>query len=220
MKESKQVIFNGDNYSEAWHTEAGCRGLPNRRTAIDSLPDLISAKAGKLFTKYGIFNERELHSRYEIFLESYHKTINIESQLTIQIAQRMILPRAPLRYQLQVAESVVNPKVAGGTVPKSQSAPLSDLVEAIDDLQEATDRLTAATDEVERGRFAGTTPGIRRDAIIPRDDRRPRRRRPPRGDRRRRPLAPADLPGDAVRQVTDRSLGDTPTSFNEAGRRG
>src|SRR5262249_1997054 len=121
VKESKQVIFNGDNYSEAWHTEAERRGLPNPRTTIQSLPDLISAKSAKLFGKYGIFNGRELHSRYEILLESYRKTINIESQLTIQIAQRMILPAA-LRYQSQVAESVANLKAAGGTVPKAQSA--------------------------------------------------------------------------------------------------
>ena len=53
VKESKHVIFNGDNYSEAWHTEAERRGLPNRRTTIDSLPDLISAKSVKLFSKYG-----------------------------------------------------------------------------------------------------------------------------------------------------------------------
>ena len=67
IKESKHVIFNGDNYSEAWHAEAERRGLPNRRNAIDSLPDLISPKSVKLFGKYGVFNERELHSRYEIF---------------------------------------------------------------------------------------------------------------------------------------------------------
>ena len=95
VKESKSVLFNGDNYSEAWHTEAERRGLPNRRSTIDSLPDLVSPKSVGLFTKYGVLSERELHSRYEIFLENYRKTINIESQLTIQIAQRMILPGRP-----------------------------------------------------------------------------------------------------------------------------
>ena len=94
IKESKHVIFNGDNYSDAWHAEAERRGLPNRRTSIESLPDLLSPKAVKLFSKYGVFNERELHSRFEILLEGYRKTINIESQLTIHIAKRMILPAA------------------------------------------------------------------------------------------------------------------------------
>jgi glutamine synthetase len=165
VKESKQVIFNGDNYSEAWHAEAERRGLPNRRTTIDSLPDLVSAKAAKLFGKYGIFNERELHSRYEIFLESYRKTINIESQLTIQIATRMILPAA-LRYQSQVAGAVANLKATGAAVPKAQAALLSDLVEAIDDLQSATDRLMAVTEESSEGDSLAHAKHAR-DSIIP-----------------------------------------------------
>ncbi len=165
VKETKHVIFNGDNYSEAWHAEAERRGLPNRRTTIDSLPDLISAKSAKLFTRYGIFNERELHSRYEIFLESYRKTINIESHLTSQIATRMILPAA-LRYQSLVAEAVANLKATGAVVPKAQAALLGELVKAIDDLQEATDRLTEATDESGEGDSMAHAKHAR-DAIIP-----------------------------------------------------
>jgi glutamine synthetase len=165
VKESKQVIFNGDNYSEAWHAEAERRGLPNRRTAIDSLPDLIAPKSIKLFMKYGIFNERELHSRYEIFLESYKKTINIESQLTIQIANRMILPAA-LRYESVIAGALANLKGAGLVVPKVQIALLSELVAAIEELQAATDRLTAVTEETSEG-DAMAHAKHSRDAIIP-----------------------------------------------------
>jgi glutamine synthetase len=165
VKESKHVIFNGDNYSEAWHAEAERRGLPNRRSTVDSLPDLISPKSLKLFMKYGIFNERELHSRYEIFLESYKKTINIESQLTSQIAMRMILPAA-LRYQSLVAGSVANLKATGAVVPKAQVALLTELVEAIDDLQEATDRLSAVTEENAEGDSLAHAKHSR-DAIIP-----------------------------------------------------
>src|SRR5262249_15972124 len=54
VKESKHIIFNGDNYSEAWHAEAERRGLPNRRTSVESMPDMISPKAIKLFMKYGV----------------------------------------------------------------------------------------------------------------------------------------------------------------------
>ncbi len=150
VKETKDVIFNGDNYTEAWHAEAERRGLPNRRTAIESLPDLISPKSIKLFTKYGVLSERELHSRFEIFVESYRKTINIESQLTIQIAKRMIQPAA-LRYQTQIAEAIVGVKSAGMTAPKAQTALLDELVKAIDDLQTATDRLSAALDDHPEG---------------------------------------------------------------------
>jgi glutamine synthetase len=165
IKETKAVLFNGDNYSEAWHAEAEKRGLPNRRTTIDSLPDLVSAKSVKLFSKYGVLSERELHSRYEIFLESYRKTINIESQLTIGIAQRMILPAA-LRYQGQVAEAIANLKATGATAPKVQSAHLNELVGAIEALQTATDRLSEAVDEPAKGDSLDHAK-YARDVIIP-----------------------------------------------------
>jgi glutamine synthetase len=165
IKESKSVLFNGDNYSEAWHAEAERRGLPNRRSTIDSLPDLVSAKSVAMFGKYGVLSERELHSRYEIFLEGYRKTINIESQLTIQIAQRMILPAA-LRHQAQVAEAVANLKATGATVPKTQTALLKELVESIEFLQTATDRLADAVDEPARGDSLDHAK-YARDVIIP-----------------------------------------------------
>src|SRR4051812_4701922 len=63
MAEGKKVIYNGDNYAEAWQVEAERRGLPNRRNAVDSLPDLIAPKSVELFGRYGVFSERELHSR-------------------------------------------------------------------------------------------------------------------------------------------------------------
>ena len=109
IKQSKDVIFNGDNYTESWHAEAERRGLPNKKTSVESFPDLISPKSIKLFAKYGVFNDRELHSRYEIFVEGYRKTINIESQLTLQMAKRMILPAA-LRYQSEIAQSIASLK--------------------------------------------------------------------------------------------------------------
>jgi glutamine synthetase len=150
VKETKQVIFNGDNYAEAWHAEAARRGLPNRSTSVESLPDLIAPKSVRLFSKYGVFNERELHSRCDILAEGYRKTINIESQLTIQIAKRMILPAA-LRYQAEVAQAIMNLKGTGATVPKIQAAHLSELVTGIEELQAATDRLDEALDEHPEG---------------------------------------------------------------------
>jgi glutamine synthetase len=165
VKESKQVIFNGDNYSEAWHAEAARRGLPNRSTSVESLPDLIAPKSVRLFSKYGVFNERELHSRFEILAEGYRKTINIESQLTIHIAKRMILPAA-LRYQAEVAQAIINLKATGATVPKVQAALLSELVAAIEELQASTDRLDAALDEHPDGDSLAHAKHAR-DVIIP-----------------------------------------------------
>jgi glutamine synthetase len=146
IAESKKVIFNGDNYSESWHNEAEKRGLPNRRNSVDSLPDLIAPKAIQLFAKYGIFTEREVYSRYEILLENYIKTINIEAQITVQMANRQILPAA-LRYQAEVAQAIAHLKAAGAKVPSSELALLEDLSTSIDELRTRTLALAKAASE-------------------------------------------------------------------------
>ncbi len=146
IAESKKVVFNGDGYSEDWHKEAEKRGLPNRRNAVDSLSDLITPKSIALFGKYGVFTERELHSRFEILLENYIKTINIESLLTAQIASRQILPAA-IRYQSEVAHSIGHLKAAGVAIPSSQAELLKELSETISTLQAKTAELVKASEE-------------------------------------------------------------------------
>ena len=165
ISESKAVIFNGDGYSEAWHQEAEKRGLPNRKNTVDSLPDLISAESIALFGKYGVFTEREIHSRYEILLEGYKKTINIEAQLTAQIAKKQILPAA-LRYQTQVAASIAALKGAGVDAPASQVALLNDLTSTISDLQVKIDALTHVADHHADGDSLAHAK-YSRDVIIP-----------------------------------------------------
>ncbi len=164
---SKKVIFNGDNYSQAWHDEAARRGLPNKRNTTESLPDLISPKSIALFGKYGVFSERELHSRYEILLENYVKTINIEASLTSQIATRQILPAA-MRYQGEVAQSISALKAAAGdtAVPSSQKSLLADLSKTIDELHSATSKLNAAVEHHAEGDTLAHAKNSR-DAIIP-----------------------------------------------------
>jgi glutamine synthetase len=164
VSDSKKVIFNGDNYSEAWHKEAGTRGLPNRRNCVDSLPDLITDKAIKLFGKYGVLSERELHSRFEILLENYKKTISIESLLTLQIATRQILPAA-VRYQGQVADTVGKVKNAGVKVPASETALLDTLTATIEDLQTSIAKLEKASEEHEGDTLAHAKHA--RDHIVP-----------------------------------------------------
>jgi glutamine synthetase len=150
VAESRSVIFNGDNYSSEWHAEAEKRGLPNRRSAVESLSDLISKKAAALFGKYGVFSERELHSRFEILLENYKKTIAIESQLMIRIGERMLLP-ASLRYQAEVAQTVANLKASGTPVPKNLEHLLVELTATIDHFQDALKKLAAASEEHSEG---------------------------------------------------------------------
>jgi glutamine synthetase len=100
---NKQIVFDGDGYSEAWHKEAEKRGLANLRTTPDALPWLIDKQTVALFKKYKVLSKRELESRYEVFTEQYATNINIESETAYAIARTMLLPAA-VRYlnELQV----------------------------------------------------------------------------------------------------------------------
>ena len=90
----KQVLFEGNGYSEAWHEEAARRGLPNNRTTVDALPALTTEKAITLFSAFGVLSERELRSRADINWERYVKVGNIEALCSLDIARTMILPAA------------------------------------------------------------------------------------------------------------------------------
>jgi glutamine synthetase len=101
-KESLGVVFGGNGYSAEWHAEAEKRGLPNLRTTVEALPVLEKPETIQAFEKYDILTPRELHSRYEIYLEQYVKSVNVEGKLVVQMAKTQILPAA-LRYQKELA---------------------------------------------------------------------------------------------------------------------
>jgi glutamine synthetase len=107
-----KVVFNDNGYADEWQTEAAERGLPNLRTTLDALPELITEESMDLFAKYGVFNHREMHSRYEIALEQYILAIDVEAELTLEMATTMILPAA-IRYQTELATNVASLKAAG-----------------------------------------------------------------------------------------------------------
>lgn len=141
IKESKKVVFNGNGYSEEWHAEAAKRGLPNLKNTVDAIPSLISKEAIALFSKYKVLTERELHSRYEIFSETYVKTINIEAQTMLVMAKTMILPAA-LRYQSEVADTVASLKAAGVDAGPA--------VETLKALSETLTKFTAAISALDK----------------------------------------------------------------------
>ncbi|MGH3101077.1 MAG: glutamine synthetase type III, partial [Thermoleophilia bacterium] len=93
-KDSKRIIFGGDNYAEEWHAEAESRGLANLRQTPDALPWLVEPSTVEVFSNYDVLSERELESRYEVFLEQYTTTINIEGETAAAIARTMLLPAA------------------------------------------------------------------------------------------------------------------------------
>jgi glutamine synthetase len=92
--EHKRIVFSGDNYSEDWYAEAEQRGLANLRQTPEALPWLVEPATVEVFSKYGVLSERELESRYEVFLEQYTTTINIEGETAASIARTMLLPAA------------------------------------------------------------------------------------------------------------------------------
>jgi glutamine synthetase len=139
IKENKRIIFNGNNYSEEWQKEAGRRGLLNLRTSVDAYGEFLKPEVVKAFEKYGVLNEREMHARYEIALEQYNKTINVEGQLMVLMANRYILPAA-FRYQSEVAQSVAAVKAAGGVAKETKKA-LDELVKLIDQAKSRTNAL-------------------------------------------------------------------------------
>jgi len=106
------VVFNGDGYSEDWQIEAEARGLPNLRTTVDALPELVTDEAQALFEHYGVFSHREMHSRYEIGLEQYALSVGVEARSTLEIATTSILPAA-LRYQTELATNAAAMKAIG-----------------------------------------------------------------------------------------------------------
>jgi len=114
IKENKKVIFNGNGYAEEWHKEAEARGLPNLKNTVDVLPVVIEASTIELFTKYKVYSEKELHSRFNILSEAYVKALAIEGKTALGIAKTQILPAA-LRYQKEVGESIAAAKAAGAS---------------------------------------------------------------------------------------------------------
>ncbi|MGA2230322.1 MAG: glutamine synthetase III [Tepidisphaeraceae bacterium] len=142
IKEHKKVVYNGDNYTEEWHKEAEKRGLPNFKNTVDVLPVINKKEVIEVLSKYKVYSEKELASRFIILSEGYTKTVTIEANLTSFMARTQILPAA-LRYQTQVADSVNAAKAAGVDVA-AQFEELKVLSATIADLQKGIAKLDKA----------------------------------------------------------------------------
>ncbi len=123
VKNNKRVIFNGNGYSEEWLVEAEKRGLPNIKTTVESTKSLITEKNLKVMEKHNVLSRVEMHSRYEITLENYVKTINIEALTTLEIAKRQILPSV-IKFETKLAESINTIKAASTSADVSIQAEL------------------------------------------------------------------------------------------------
>ena len=92
IREHRRIVFNGNNYTDAWVEEAGRRGLLNLTNAVDALARLADAPNEALFARHGVYNGAELRSRQEILLEEYAKEIRIEALTMLDMVRRSILP--------------------------------------------------------------------------------------------------------------------------------
>jgi len=144
IKDNKRIIFNGNGYADEWRKEAGKRGLLNLTNTVDSLTEIVKPGVIKTFEKHKVLNERELHARYEIALETYVKTVNVEAQLMVLMANRYILPSA-LKYQKDVAESVAAVREAGGSTKEAKKL-LDEIASLVDELRVRADKLAKALD--------------------------------------------------------------------------
>jgi glutamine synthetase len=128
--DNKQIVFGGDNYSEDWHSEADSRGLLNLRATPDALPYLTSDDTVTLFSNYGVLSQRELESRYEVFLEQYVTKLNIEAETAAAIAKTMLLPASARHLALLLSAQM-------GELASETEALVSTFVDAIRDLESA-----------------------------------------------------------------------------------
>lgn len=145
VKQHKRVIFNGDGYDQAWHTEAEKkRKLPNLRNSVDALPVLTAKKNVELFKKYGVLNKVESESREHIYIEKYNKQVLIEAETASIMARTLVLPAA-IRQQTEIAESVAAIKAAGAE-SKSMKAELDDFCGLVAQLRSKIAKLDKAID--------------------------------------------------------------------------
>lgn len=141
IKKHKRILFNGDNYTEAWAKEAARRGLPNVKKTPEALKALNTDKAKKLFSKYGVLTGKELHSRFDIYNETYEKTIEIEAGVALTMAKTMILPAA-MTAQSELAAAIKT--IASGGAVAGAKAELKAMCAETDKLYKAVAALEKA----------------------------------------------------------------------------
>lgn len=140
----KRIIFNGNGYTDEWKEEAAKRGLPNAATTMEALRCLTKEENIAMFEKYHVYNRRELESRYEVFLEDYHRKIRIEGETALEIAGCMVQPAVAKEFAM-ITEALANAKTAGvaaGSAGLQKSA--EELGTALDELTVKCDALKTA----------------------------------------------------------------------------
>ena len=141
----KRVIFNGNGYTDEWIEEATKRGLFNLKSTPDALPQWIADKNIELFTKYHIFTKEEIESRYEIWLESYSKILNIESNTMVEMVQKDFLPSVFTYIDKVAATAVAKKSVVSDVSTASEGKLIKELSQLADEISTGLETLKADT---------------------------------------------------------------------------
>lgn len=145
LSQHQRIIFNGDGYSKEWEEEAKRRGLPNRKNTVEAMECLLDEKNVKMFKHLGIYSEIELQARYEILLENYNKTIQVEALTALKMARNEIYPAA-LAYLDQMTKTSLHMQELGVNIDylvddvKSLSSLLSQMKNQMMILEKHIDR--------------------------------------------------------------------------------
>ncbi len=146
IKSSKNILFEGDNYSEAWANEAEKRGLPNVKTTPTALDAYTTKKAKEIFSKNNILSEKEQEARHEIYLENYIKKVEIESSLVEELSMNQILP-ACIRFQTDLFQNIKASSEAG--IPNKTAQTIAKSVSVhIDEVYAGIEKMKAARSKV------------------------------------------------------------------------
>jgi len=151
IKKHKRIIFNGNNYAKEWAEEAEKRGLLNLRTTVDALPLFKSEKNVELFTRHRVLSKSEILARYEIIMENYCKTINIEALTMSDMAKKDILP-AVFAYSKDITDMLAAKKAIGLDISKDPGVrlveTLTELSSSLSERVEALDKAIATTNGI------------------------------------------------------------------------
>lgn len=148
IKDHKRIIFNGNGYDDSWIKEATeVRGLLNLKTTPDCMPELLSEKNVTMLTSHKVFSEAELHSRCDIMLENYCKTVNIEAGTMLDMAKKQIIP-AVEAYTSDLAKAYERKHAAVPTLKLTHETKLIEKLSGlIDDMDSAVEALEEAVGE-------------------------------------------------------------------------
>ena len=157
MKENKDIVFNGNGYSDEWVEEAARRGLPNVKSVVDAIPAYVSDSTVEMFEKLGVMTRRELEARKEIKLDEYAGLINIEARTMVDMAAKLYIPSV-ISFVNRVASSMSTVKSACPSADTSaqeailmeSSALLAETQKAMEDLKKITDEAETAKDYHEK----------------------------------------------------------------------